>query len=125
MNASTYCNRGFAAIDNKYCNATKGLGSERSLPFFFCSKIGQHSLPYFSGSARSRSVLNLKWNKEMTTLDRLRSEHHKAAKMLAAGFSVWEVSIQTNRTEKSIDDLISDPAFSGLVQFYRKQNDED
>jgi hypothetical protein len=60
-----------------------------------------------------------------TTLERLRSEHHKAARLFADGCSVFEVSAKTGRTEKNIAELELDPTFVGLVQFYRRQRNED
>lgn len=59
-----------------------------------------------------------------TILERLRSEHHKAAKLIAAGCSIFEVATSTRRSEKNIADLQCDPAFVGLVQFYREKDDE-
>lgn len=58
-----------------------------------------------------------------TTLDRLRSVHHKAARMFAAGFSVCEIARETGRDEKNIANLEADPTFVGLVCFYRNQSD--
>lgn len=60
-----------------------------------------------------------------TILERLRNAHHKPAKLFAAGYSVCQVAVETRRTEKNITDLQSDPAFAGLVQFYKGKGDED
>jgi hypothetical protein len=58
-----------------------------------------------------------------TVLERLRSAHHKPARLFASGLSVSEIAKCLNLSEASVADLENDPAFIGLVQHYKdKEN---
>lgn len=55
------------------------------------------------------------------SLQRLKTIHHIAARLLATGQSCSEVALVVNRTPQRIRDLQSDPAFAELVEYYSNQ----
>lgn len=57
------------------------------------------------------------------TLARLRDTHHAAARAIAGGMKHTEVALVTGYTPTRISQLLADPAFSDLVEFYRKNLD--
>ena len=57
-------------------------------------------------------------------LKRLRSVHHCAARMMAAGHKDVEVAARTGMHPNRIYMLKDDPAFQGLVEHYQEQEEE-
>lgn len=55
------------------------------------------------------------------SLQKLKTIHHIAARLLATGKSCSEVAMVVNRTPQRIRDLQSDPAFAELVEYYSNQ----
>lgn len=56
-------------------------------------------------------------------LKTLKSLHHRAARLLAAGKSVKDVAFAVGRTPQRISDLQADPAFAELVAIYSAELD--
>lgn len=55
------------------------------------------------------------------TLQKITSNHHAMARLIASGKSSQQVAILCNRTPQRIRDLTRDPAFKELVSFYENQ----
>lgn len=58
------------------------------------------------------------------TVKRLRDSHHTLARLLAAGLSGEQASVQTGYSQSRISVLRNDPTFQNLVAFYRHSRDE-
>lgn len=57
-------------------------------------------------------------------IKRLRDSHHQIAALLASGMAAREVAAATGYSENRIALLKGDPAFKGLLEFYRGKNRE-
>jgi hypothetical protein len=61
---------------------------------------------------------------ERPKLTRLRDSHHTLARLIGAGLSTEQASLQTGYTPQRIYTLKNDPTFQNLVAFYRRSRDE-
>ena len=52
---------------------------------------------------------------------KLRDSHHKAARLIAQGLPMWEVSLHTGLTASRISVLKADPSFQELLALYRQE----
>jgi hypothetical protein len=57
------------------------------------------------------------------SLKRLRDSHHSVARLVAAGLSNIQISLQTGYAPARVSILRADPTFIELVQFYRNNAD--
>lgn len=57
-------------------------------------------------------------------LKRLRDSHHTLARLIAAGLTTEQASLQTGYSYNRIALLRNDPSFANLVAFYRASRDE-
>lgn len=62
--------------------------------------------------------------KNHTTLDEMRFVHHNAARLLAIGWKVADISVATGLAPNTIHSLVSDPSFEDLVAHYAQNERE-
>ena len=65
-------------------------------------------------------LLDLPRDAPVPQLAKIRTSHHKAARLLAIGMGPVEVSLHTGYTPQRITDLQKDPAFQELLAVYSK-----
>lgn len=58
-------------------------------------------------------------------LQTLRAAHHQVARLIAEGKSHVTISAMTGRTTTSIGQLLNDPTFQELVEYYATQREEE
>lgn len=82
--------------------------------------------PFFAEEERALCAADLlaKSAPGTAAIKRLRDSHHQIAAMLAAGVTATEVAATTGYSEIRISLLQSDPAFKGLLEFYRGRTRE-
>ena len=66
-------------------------------------------------------LLDVERGLKPTHVKRLRDSHHKAARLIAQGLPMWEVSAHTGLTPSRISVLKSDPSFTELLALYQKE----
>lgn len=87
--------------------------SEREVGCEVVREIEEADLVRLEGEGRS----------EPGRLKRLSERHHAAARHMASGISLFEISVMTGYTAPHLSILKNDPSFRELVSFYKEKAD--
>ena len=66
-------------------------------------------------------LLDVERGVKPTHVKKLRDSHHKAARLIAQGLPMWDVSFHTGLTASRISVLKSDPSFQELLSLYQRE----